>query len=54
VSSKKLEQSNAQIKKEIKRLQEELSQQNKARKQQEDQVMWLYTQMHVMLPESVY
>ncbi|CAM4648410.1 unnamed protein product [Leuciscus chuanchicus] len=38
VSSKKLEQSNAQIKKEVKRLQEELSQQNKARKQQEDQL----------------
>ncbi|XP_067311955.1 cTAGE family member 5 isoform X4 [Pseudorasbora parva] len=38
VASKKLEQSNAQMKKEIKRLQEELSQQNKARKQQEDQL----------------
>ncbi|XP_048046806.1 melanoma inhibitory activity protein 2 isoform X2 [Megalobrama amblycephala] len=38
VASQKLEQSNAQMKKEIKRLQEELSQQNKARKQQEDQL----------------
>ncbi|XP_073783141.1 cTAGE family member 5 isoform X4 [Danio rerio] len=38
VASQKLEQSNAQMKKEIERLQEELSQQNKARKQQEDQL----------------
>ncbi|XP_059374602.1 cTAGE family member 2-like isoform X2 [Carassius carassius] len=38
VASKKLEQSNAQIKNEIERLQEELSRQNKARKQQEDQL----------------
>ncbi|XP_051579022.1 cTAGE family member 2 isoform X1 [Myxocyprinus asiaticus] len=37
-SSQKLEQSNAQMKKEIERLQEELSHQNKARKQQEDQL----------------
>ncbi|XP_016133636.1 cTAGE family member 5-like isoform X7 [Sinocyclocheilus grahami] len=38
VASQKFEQSNAQMKKEIERLQEELSQQNKARKQQEDQL----------------
>ncbi|XP_026142195.1 endoplasmic reticulum export factor CTAGE5-like isoform X1 [Carassius auratus] len=38
VASQKLEQSNAQMKNEIERLQEELSQQNKARKQQEDQL----------------
>ncbi|XP_058605804.1 cTAGE family member 5 isoform X2 [Onychostoma macrolepis] len=38
VASQKLEQLNAEMKKEIERLQEELSQQNKARKQQEDQL----------------
>uniref|UniRef100_A0A8C1I7X8 MIA SH3 domain ER export factor 2 n=1 Tax=Cyprinus carpio TaxID=7962 RepID=A0A8C1I7X8_CYPCA len=38
VASQKLEQSNAQMKKEIERLQDELSQQNKARKLQEDQL----------------
>ncbi|XP_056623879.1 melanoma inhibitory activity protein 2 isoform X4 [Triplophysa dalaica] len=38
LASQKLEQSNTQMKKEIERLQEELSHQNKARKQQEDQL----------------
>ncbi|XP_057199461.1 melanoma inhibitory activity protein 2 isoform X2 [Triplophysa rosa] len=38
LASQKLEQSNTQVKKEIERLQEELSHQNKARKQQEDQL----------------
>nr|XP_055028373.1 melanoma inhibitory activity protein 2 isoform X2 [Misgurnus anguillicaudatus] len=38
LASQKLEQSNSQMKKEIERLEEELSQENKARKQQEDQL----------------